>query len=92
VLLGPFIANWSDRSQSPIGRRKVFMLISFLPVSILSYLVFAPPIDHVSQTNAIWLFAVVVLLNVFRSVYGVSSALVPELSNPFITSKQEQGP
>jgi glycoside/pentoside/hexuronide:cation symporter, GPH family len=80
VILNPFIASWSDRSRSPIGRRKIFMLISFLPISILSYMVFAPPVDHVSRANAAWLLAVVVALNVFRSLYGVSSALVPEFS------------
>jgi len=80
VILNPFIANWSDRSPSSIGRRKIFMLISFLPISILSYMVFAPPVSGISPFNAAWLLAVVVALNVFRSLYGVSSALVPEFS------------
>jgi glycoside/pentoside/hexuronide:cation symporter, GPH family len=81
VILNPFIANWSDRSHSAIGRRKIFMLVSFVPISILSYMVFAPPVDQVSPVNAAWLLAVVVALNVFRSLYGVSSALVPEFSS-----------
>ncbi len=71
VILNPFIANWSDRSRSPLGRRKIFMLVSFLPISILSYMVFAPPVGQVSPVNAAWLLAVVVTLNVFRSLYGV---------------------
>ncbi len=81
VLLNPFISNWSDRSTSRFGRRKIFMLVSFLPISVLTYLMFIPPVDRVSPANAVWLFAIVVLLNVFRSLYGVSGALVPEFSS-----------
>jgi glycoside/pentoside/hexuronide:cation symporter, GPH family len=81
VVINPFISNWSDRSRSRLGRRKVFMLVSFLPISLLSYLVFAPPVDQVSPVNATWLLTIVVLLNVFRSLYGVSGALVPEFSS-----------
>jgi GPH family glycoside/pentoside/hexuronide:cation symporter len=81
ILINPFVSNWSDRSRSPLGRRKIFMLVSFLPVSILSYLMFVPPADTVSPVNAIWLLSIVVLLNVFRSLYNVSGALVPEFSS-----------
>jgi glycoside/pentoside/hexuronide:cation symporter, GPH family len=81
VLITPLISTWSDRSRSRLGRRKVFMLASFLPISVLSFLMFLPPVDHISSANAIWLFTIVILLNIFRSLYGVSSALVPELSS-----------
>jgi glycoside/pentoside/hexuronide:cation symporter, GPH family len=81
VLLNPFISAWSDRSTAKFGRRKIFMVVSFLPISVLSYLMFIPPVDKISSVNAIWLFSIVVLLNVFRSLYGVSGALVPEFSS-----------
>lgn len=81
VVINPFIAQWSDRSKNRIGRRKIFMLVSFLPISILCYLVFSPPVDHVSSTNAIWLFSIIIILNIFRALYGVSGAIVPEFSS-----------
>ncbi|PKN98880.1 MAG: hypothetical protein CVU42_10220 [Chloroflexi bacterium HGW-Chloroflexi-4] len=81
ILINPFISQWSDRSKNRIGRRKMFMLISFLPVSILSYLVFAPPVEDISSTNAIWLFIIVIFLNIFRSLYNVSGAIIPEFSS-----------
>ncbi|HCS38389.1 MAG TPA: hypothetical protein DIW44_02245 [Anaerolineaceae bacterium] len=81
VLINPFISQWSDRSKNRIGRRKIFMLISFLPISILCYLVFSPPVDHISSANAVWLFSIIVILNIFRSLYGVSGAIVPEFSS-----------
>jgi len=81
VVINPFIAQWSDRSKNRIGRRKIFMLVSFLPISILCYLVFSPPVDHVSSVNAVWLFSIIIVLNIFRALYGVSGAIVPEFSS-----------
>ena len=81
IVYNPFVSTRSDRSKSRIGRRKVFMLVAFLPVSVFSYLMFSPPVDHVSPANAIWLFAIIVLLNLFRATYGVSGALVPEFGS-----------
>jgi GPH family glycoside/pentoside/hexuronide:cation symporter len=81
ILITPFIANWSDRSKSRMGRRKAFMLVSFLPIGLFTYLMFVPPVDHVSSANAVWLLAIVVFLNLFRALYNVSGALVPEFSS-----------
>lgn len=81
VAYSPVVSTWSDRSRSRFGRRKIFMIVSFLPISVLSYLMFSPPVDHVSPVNAVWLFAVIILLNVFRATYGVSGALVPEFGS-----------
>lgn len=78
IILGPFVASWSDRSKSRLGRRKVFMVVSFLPIAVLSYLIFTPPVAHVSTMNAWYLLAVMVLLNVLRSLGGVSNAIAPE--------------
>jgi len=81
VAYNPFVSTWSDRSKSRVGRRKIFMIVSFLPISVLSYLMFSPPVDHVSTANAAWLFAIIIVLNIFRSTYGVSGALVPEFGS-----------
>ncbi len=75
----PLISSWSDRSKSKFGRRKVFMLWSFIPVAVMSYLLFSPPVNGVSELNVVYLFGVVILLNIFRTMYNVSGALVPEL-------------
>jgi GPH family glycoside/pentoside/hexuronide:cation symporter len=81
ILITPFVANWSDRSKARMGRRKIFMLVSFLPIGLFTYLMFVPPVDHVSSANAVWLLAIIVFLNVFRALYGVSGALIPEFSS-----------
>ena len=79
TILGPFVASWSDRSKSKLGRRRVFVIASFLPIAILSYLIFTPPVQGVSPINAWYLLGVMVLLNVFRSFNGVVGAIAPEL-------------
>ena len=78
AFLGPFVASWSDRSRSRLGRRRVFLVISFLPIAILSYMIFTPPVNGVSALNAWYLFAVMLLLGVFRSFNGISNAIAPE--------------
>ena len=80
TVLGPFVASWSDRSKSPLGRRRVFLVVSFLPVAVLSFLIFTPPVNGASPLNAWYLLGVMVLLNVFRSLNGVSGAIAPEFA------------
>jgi len=78
TILGPFVASWSDRSRSKLGRRKMFMVVSFLPIAVLSYMIFTPPVPETSVINAWYLFGVMILLNVFRSLNSVSGAIPPE--------------
>ena len=78
MVLGPFVASWSDRSKSRLGRRRVFLVASFLPIAVLSYMIFTPPVSGVSALNAWYLLAVMVLLGVFRGLNGVSNAVAPE--------------
>ncbi|MGL4368538.1 MAG: MFS transporter [Spirochaetota bacterium] len=41
----PFIATWSDRCKSRIGRRRFFMALSAAPFAVLSFLIFFPPVQ-----------------------------------------------
>ena len=55
AITDPWIANLSDRFKGPLDRRRFFMLISALPMALFGFLVFYPPVDGVSQWNALWL-------------------------------------
>ncbi|MDD4311341.1 MAG: MFS transporter [Eubacteriales bacterium] len=88
TILGPFVASWSDRSRSKLGRRKMFMVVSFLPIAVLSYMIFTPPVHGTSAINAWYLFGVMILLNVFRSLNGVSGAIPPEFGTTSKTMMQ----
>lgn len=79
MILSPFVASWSDRSRSRLGRRRVFLVVSFLPLAVLSYMIFTPPVQGVSALNAWYLLGVMLLLGLFRSFNGVAGAIAPEL-------------
>ena len=88
TILGPFVASWSDRSRSRLGRRRMFMVVSFLPIAVLSYMIFTPPVQGTSVLNAWYLFGVMILLNVFRSLNNVSGAIPPEFGTTSKTMMQ----
>ena len=88
TILGPFVASWSDRSRSRLGRRRMFMVVSFLPIAVLSYMIFTPPVQGTSVLNAWYLFGVMILLNVFRSLSNVSGAIPPEFGTTSKTMMQ----
>ncbi len=88
TILGPFVASWSDRSRSKLGRRKMFIVVSFLPIAVLSYMIFTPPVQGASVINAWYLFGVMILLNAFRSLNSVSGAIPPEFGTTSKTMMQ----
>ncbi|HOO33634.1 MAG TPA: MFS transporter [Thermotogota bacterium] len=65
----PMIAGLSDKSHSEFGRRRKFLAISILPFSLLSVLVFLPPVQGVSIWNIIWLFTTVITFYWFMTMY-----------------------
>ena len=79
MVLNPLAASLSDRSHSTLGRRRSFMLASFLPLGLMSYLVFTPPVDGVSWINSAYLLIILVLMHASRAFYDVSLALFVEL-------------
>ncbi|HNL08430.1 MAG TPA: MFS transporter, partial [Chitinophagales bacterium] len=69
AFIDPLVANSSDRSKSSLGRRKVFMLIAFLPFAALSALVFCPPVVGESWVNTLFVAAMIFLFHIFLSLY-----------------------
>jgi GPH family glycoside/pentoside/hexuronide:cation symporter len=76
----PLIAQWSDRARSPLGRRRVFLLVAALPFAMLSAAVFLPPFAGAGPGNAIWLSISVALFYLAMTLYVVPyNALIAEL-------------
>ncbi len=81
-LADPVIATLSDNSRSPLGRRKVFLLYSGLPLALTTFLIFTPPHPgHESIANGVWL---AMLMGLF---YIAFTAYV----NPFLALMSELG-
>lgn len=82
AITDPIIAGLSDRSESPLGRRRKFLLIGAVPFALLSVLVFVPPIQGPSPLNTVWLFTTVILFYLFMTMYvSPYYALISELGH-----------
>ncbi len=82
-ITDPFIATLSDRTKSRLGRRKPFMLISAIPLTVLTILMFFPPQpDGPSYLNGIWVCVIWMLFYVFFTVFiNPYFALISELGH-----------
>ncbi|MFV0379840.1 MAG: MFS transporter [Anaerorhabdus sp.] len=81
ALSGPYIANISDKSNSPLGRRIPFLRKSALPFSLFLVLSFCVPYQAGIHTiNIVWLLIVFPLYFLAFSAYVIPyTALLGEL-------------
>lgn len=80
AITDPMIANMSDRSKNPKGRRIPFMAKIALPFAVVTVLVFWAPVGHTSTINCIWLLVTLLLFYLFMTTYCTPyNALISEL-------------
>lgn len=78
----PLIASLSDNNRSRVGRRKLFLLLSGLPLALTTALVFFPPRPgSESFLNGIWLGVMLCLFYIFFTAYV----------NPYLSLLSELG-
>ncbi len=78
----PYIGYLSDKSESKIGRRKVFLLYGGLPLMVATVLLFFPPAGATQTVNALYMALMLGILLFFFTVYALPwLALIPELSH-----------
>lgn len=81
-LADPLVAVFSDNCRAPLGRRKIFLLGSGLPLALTAALIFFPPLPNgESSSNGLWLG---LLLSLF---YIAFTAYV----NPYLAVMAELG-
>ena len=80
AVTDPMIANLSDRSKNPKGRRIPFMQKIAVPFALITALVFWAPVNSVSNVNCIWLLVTLLLFYLFMTTYCTPyNALISEL-------------
>ena len=84
AVTDPWIANLSDRSRNPKGRRIPFMKRAAIPFAIVTVLVFCTPFGGVksgntSPLNIIWILVTLILFYLFMTMYCTPyNALISE--------------
>ncbi len=82
ALYDPFIAQLSDRSTNPKGRRIPLMKLAILPSFVFCCLVFYPLHQHESTTNIVWLVFTLIGFYVSTTTFIIPyNALLPEMAN-----------
>ena len=78
----PIIASWTDNFRSPLGRRIPFIRRGILPLALVVWLMYNPPVAETSLINFLYL---AVLLQAYFFLFSVVVmpylALLPELTS-----------
>lgn len=82
AVVDPIIANWSDRSNNPKGRRIPYMRVAALPMAFFAVLMFIPPYPHAHNFNIFWLALIQLGYYFFFGLYVIPyNALLAELGH-----------
>lgn len=79
-----FVGNWSDKTVSKFGKRRIFMAIGAIPMALFSVLMFLPPDTGggAFSVNIWWLIGTVFLYYIFYSIYVIPyTSLIAELGH-----------
>lgn len=85
AISDPLVGYWSDRVQSRWGRRLPFMYASIFPIGIFFYLLWNPPVAHLSEMGLfLYLLLAVIGVRLGITLYEIpSTALVPEFTDDY---------
>ncbi|HVX50309.1 MAG TPA: MFS transporter [Chitinophagaceae bacterium] len=81
AVTDPLIAQFSDRSKNPRGRRIPFMRAALLPSLVFCFLVFYPLTHQQSAVNIFWVMAMLICFYVSTTTYVIPfNALLTDLA------------
>jgi len=83
AVSNPLVATWSDNCRLPVGRRKLFLLGSSLPLALITVMVFMPPLAGEEHfLNGVWLAVMMCLFYFIFALYvNPYLALISELGH-----------
>ena len=80
-LADPFVGHYSDRSRSPRGRRRLFLIVGIVPMVAIPGLLFFPPGEPGSFSVFLFLTIMLSLYYIFFTIYVAPYlALIPEIA------------
>jgi GPH family glycoside/pentoside/hexuronide:cation symporter len=72
ALSQPLVGYWSDQFASAWGRRRPFLAISIIPITVAFSLIFLPPLENGRGFNAAYLIVLLCIFYQSFAVYQVS--------------------
>lgn len=80
-LADPIVGHYSDKSQSRFGRRRLFLIIGIVPMTVIPALIFFPPGEPGSFSIFVYLTTLLTLYCIFFTIYVTPYlALIPEIA------------
>ena len=84
AISDPLVGYLSDRTTTALGRRRTWILFSFVPIAIGFYAVFAPPVSLSGDALTWWMAASIIGFYSAMTIFFVPHmALGAELSNDY---------
>jgi glycoside/pentoside/hexuronide:cation symporter, GPH family len=81
AIYDPFIAQYSDRSKNPKGRRIPLMKLEILPSLFFCLFIFYPLYERETTGNIVWLTTMLIGFYISSTTYIIPyNALLPELA------------
>ena len=75
-LLGPI----SDRTNTKLGRRRFWVLVSLVPFALVNLFLFTPPLLADEATKAIYFILIVLVYDLFYTMFSLNQvAMFPEM-------------
>jgi glycoside/pentoside/hexuronide:cation symporter, GPH family len=82
AIYDPLIAQFSDRSKNPKGRRIPLMKIAIIPSAVFCFLIFYPLTVGESSMNVVWLSVMLIGFYMASTTYIIPCyALLPEIAH-----------
>jgi len=85
----PILGYFSDRTHTKWGRRRPWIMISFIPLSIIMVFLFTPllPIGSANQIgNFVYFLIIIIIFELFYTMYSLNvTSLFPEI---FLSKKE----
>ncbi|MFX1299273.1 MAG: MFS transporter [Promethearchaeota archaeon] len=79
ALNDPLIGLLSDRTKSRWGRRKPWIVVAAIPLALIMFFLFAPPLSSAESTFAYFLFIIILFEGVYTMMSLNVTSLFPEM-------------
>ncbi|MFX0075195.1 MAG: MFS transporter [Candidatus Hermodarchaeota archaeon] len=89
MLNDPLLGYFSDRTNTKFGRRRPWIMIAFIPLSVIMIFLFTPPLPLgiANQIgNFVYFLIVIIIFELFYTMYSLNvTSMFPEV---FLTEKE----